>query len=29
MDIIREWCNYKEKFDAIMAADMSDVEKLA
>jgi hypothetical protein len=29
MDLSREWCNYKEKFDAIMAADMSDVEKLA
>ena len=28
MELSSEWCNYKDRFDAIIASDSSDLEKL-
>ncbi len=29
MELSGEWCNYKDKFEAIMASDATEVDKLA
>lgn len=29
MELSGEWCNYKERFDAIIASDAGDLDKLA
>jgi hypothetical protein len=29
MELSGEWCNYKERFEAIMASDAGETEKLA
>jgi hypothetical protein len=29
MELTGEWCNYKDRFEEIMASDASDAEKLA
>lgn len=29
MELSGEWCNYKDKFEAIMASDAAEVDKLA
>jgi hypothetical protein len=29
MELSGEWCNYKNRFDAIIASDAGDLEKLA
>jgi hypothetical protein len=28
MELSGEWCNYKDRFDAIIGSDASDIEKL-
>ena len=29
MELTGEWCNYKDRFEEIMASDAGDIEKLA
>ena len=29
MELSGEWCNYKDRFEAILASDASDMDKLA